>query len=345
MALQLNCTPPKVGPSATQDMFKSLRYLQEGRSSSVTVRVSRKWEELEFLSTNDVTSVDMVIVDEEGAELYAVIPRHHIWKFDNLVREGCLFSNDNLHLADAKPRFRPSHSDRRGFFHGNTTISELDVCSVAIVPNKSCFSEFEALAQNLPNLNLTADTLKIFDIEYVYGYLKTISNLQSVNRSGVASCRLCEITLENIRGSTVQISLRGPAVSQLSRCPFDRPPRHITVPLEKVKGPAHVIDPANRKTISQLSSTKWDSICRASNVIICNATPLNVNFEAGWHYIACPRCSKRILDDDGDLWCTGCESKVPMPIARFLLLGTSEENARVALVAGFSQILHKPVDF
>ncbi|KAI3925816.1 hypothetical protein MKX01_003375 [Papaver californicum] len=99
MASQLNCTFQKVASSATQDNF-------------VTVRVTRKWEELNFMSTNNVTSVDIVIVDEEGAELHAVIPNNLIWKFDKLIREGCLYCIEKLHLADAKPKFRPANKKK-----------------------------------------------------------------------------------------------------------------------------------------------------------------------------------------------------------------------------------------
>ncbi|KAI3936984.1 hypothetical protein MKX01_015199 [Papaver californicum] len=41
-------------------------------------------------------------------------------------------------------------------------------------------------------------------------------------------------------------------VSMRERCPFDRPPLHITVPMKQVKGAVHVIDPENIKTIPQL---------------------------------------------------------------------------------------------
>ncbi|KAI3983506.1 hypothetical protein MKX01_038926 [Papaver californicum] len=87
MASQVNCKLTKVGSSVTRDNFKSLRSLGEGKSSVVTVLVTRKWEELDFMSTNGVTSVDMIMVDEQ---LHAVIPKKLIWKFDKLVREGCL---------------------------------------------------------------------------------------------------------------------------------------------------------------------------------------------------------------------------------------------------------------
>ncbi|KAI3898738.1 hypothetical protein MKW98_000851 [Papaver atlanticum] len=155
----------------------------------------------------------------------------------------------------------------------------------------------------------------------------------------------------------------------------------------------HIFDPDNRKTISQLLTAKWDPYCQlilfhpsnnpymlslcmqATNVIMCNATATNVMIESGWHYLACPRCSKKVLGDNGDLWCTKCEAKVDMPIARYMLrfkvedhtgttvfvaldseiqklvrltaaelIGTYEDNAKETIMYGFSQILLKDVD-
>ncbi|RZC56373.1 hypothetical protein C5167_015228 [Papaver somniferum] len=81
-------TTPCFCKFAIHDKLKSLRSLDEGKSSGVTVRVTKKWEELDFMSTNDVTSVDMVIVDEQGDELHAIIPKNLTWKFDKQIREG-----------------------------------------------------------------------------------------------------------------------------------------------------------------------------------------------------------------------------------------------------------------
>ncbi|MCL7047026.1 hypothetical protein MKW94_007622 [Papaver nudicaule] len=39
----------------------------------------------------------------------------------------------------------------------------------------------------------------------------------------------------------------------------------------------------------------------------------------GWLYLPCHRCSKKTAGEDSDLWCTKCETKVDMPIARFLV--------------------------
>ncbi|KAI3883846.1 hypothetical protein MKW92_052536 [Papaver armeniacum] len=115
MASQVTCNIQKVGPSATQDVLKSLPSLDEGKT-------------LDFMSTNDVTSIDMVIVDKQ---LLAVIPKNLISKFDKLIREGGCF--------------RPAHNDKRAFFRSTTSITALDAYSVSIIPQKFCFTEFEAI--------------------------------------------------------------------------------------------------------------------------------------------------------------------------------------------------------
>ncbi|XP_026434422.1 replication protein A 70 kDa DNA-binding subunit C-like isoform X1 [Papaver somniferum] len=350
MASQVTCNIHKVGPLATQDTLKSLPSLDEGKTSIVTVRVTRKWEELDFMSTNDVTSIDMVIVDEQGEELHAVIPKNLIWKFDKLIREGCLYSMQKLHLTTAKPKFCPAHNEKRAFFRSTTSVSALDAYSVSIIPQK-----------NLQNIHLTD----------VVGFLKTVTNIQVLQRSGGKLRRMREITIENLRGTTMKIALWGSAANQVGndpidcdsvprpvvvavcstfvknyqansgritlsltnatkvytdaditeavemreRCPYARPPRHIVIPTKQGKLPIH-FNSDNRKTISQLLSVKWDPSCQAANVLICNATATHVLIEIGWHYLACHRCSKKVMGDDGDLWCTKCEAKVEMPIAR-----------------------------
>ncbi|KAI3987843.1 hypothetical protein MKX01_020957 [Papaver californicum] len=148
-----------------------------------------KWEKLDFMSNNDVTSVDMVIVDEEG----------------------CLYCIDKLHFADAKPKFHQASSEKRCFFRSNTSVSALDAYYVAIIPYKFCFTEFESLESNLPNMNLTD----------VYGYLKTITNIQVLHRAGGQSSRLHETTLENLLGTTLKIALWGSTVNQVGNDPID----------------------------------------------------------------------------------------------------------------------------
>ncbi|RZC88148.1 hypothetical protein C5167_015946 [Papaver somniferum] len=43
---------------------------------------------------------------------------------------------------------------------------------------------------------------------------------------------------------------------------------------------------------------------------------MKVLIESLSSYLACPRFSKKVLDDNGGFWCSKCKTKVHMPIAR-----------------------------
>ncbi|KAI3985221.1 hypothetical protein MKX01_036949 [Papaver californicum] len=153
MASQMNCKHQKVVSSATQDNFKSLRSLDKGKSRVVTVRATRKWKELDFMSTNNVTSVDMVIVDEQGDGLHAIIPKNLIWKFDKQIRKGGLYSINKLLLTVVKPKFCQANSEKRGFFRWNTSLTALVLCR--LFPTIFVSQSSKPSKSNLQNIHLT----------------------------------------------------------------------------------------------------------------------------------------------------------------------------------------------
>ncbi|KAI3861767.1 hypothetical protein MKX03_019560, partial [Papaver bracteatum] len=55
----------------------------------------------------------------------------------------------------------------------------------------------------------------------VVGFLKTITNIQVLHRAGGKTSRMREITIENVRGSTMKIALWGSAANQVGNDPID----------------------------------------------------------------------------------------------------------------------------
>ncbi|KAI3854876.1 hypothetical protein MKW92_004097 [Papaver armeniacum] len=342
MTSQVTCKLQKVGSSTTHDTLKRLRSLDEGKT-----------KELDFMSTNDVTSVDMVIIDEQGEELHVFIPKNLIWKFEKQIWEGCLYSMQKSHLTTSKPKFRPGHNEKRGLF----------VMMYFTWPKFSSTSVIHPFWVYWP--------LQPFDADVV-GFLKQSPTSRLLQRSGGQSSRM---------GTTMKISLWGSAANQVGNDPIDcdsiprpvlvfvcstfvknyqesnsgritlpstnatkvdmdvdipkllkcekaRPSRHITVLIKKGKVLYISIHDNEENNISG-ALAKWDPTryciptfsmfiiyMQAANVLICSATATHVLIENGCHYLACLRCSKKVMGDDGDLWCTKCESKVEMPIAR-----------------------------
>ncbi|RZC61747.1 hypothetical protein C5167_023500 [Papaver somniferum] len=144
------------------------------------------------------TSCQPTTLPALGEESHAVIRKNLIWKFDKQIREVCLYSIEKLHLTIAKPKIRPAHNEKRGFFRCTTSVTALDAYSVAIIPH-------------LQNIHLTD----------VVGFLKTVTNIQLLQRSGGQSRRMCEITIENLRGTTMKIALWGSAANQVGNDPID----------------------------------------------------------------------------------------------------------------------------
>ncbi|RZC81798.1 hypothetical protein C5167_044363 [Papaver somniferum] len=54
------------------------------------VRVVRMWHESDFMRTNDVTSLDLLPLDDTGDLLHAIVKNKFIWKFEPLLEEGML---------------------------------------------------------------------------------------------------------------------------------------------------------------------------------------------------------------------------------------------------------------
>ncbi|KAI3942421.1 hypothetical protein MKW98_013073 [Papaver atlanticum] len=55
---------------------------------------------------------------------------------------------------------------------------------------------------------------------HVVGFLKTVTNIQLLQRFGEQSCRMREITIENLRGTTMKIALWGSATNQVGNDPI-----------------------------------------------------------------------------------------------------------------------------
>ncbi|MCL7032886.1 hypothetical protein MKW94_023913, partial [Papaver nudicaule] len=71
---------------------------------------------------------------------------------------------------------------------------------------------------------------------------------------------LGRITLSSTNATKVYQNIDEPSVVDMRlRSSLFRPPRQITLPDKKNKAPTPVVDLDNRKTISQLISTKWDA--------------------------------------------------------------------------------------
>ncbi|KAI3988448.1 hypothetical protein MKX01_026262 [Papaver californicum] len=86
-------------PCSTYKTFNQLTDMVEGEVLYTRAMISRTWYEVDFMGTNEVTSLDLLTLDEHRYQLHGVIPKKLIWKFEPLLREGVTYSLPKLNVA------------------------------------------------------------------------------------------------------------------------------------------------------------------------------------------------------------------------------------------------------
>ncbi|KAI3881267.1 hypothetical protein MKW92_021414 [Papaver armeniacum] len=151
---------------------------------------------------------------------------------DEQIRDGCMYFMQKLHLTTAKLLQR---SDGKSSRMREITIENLRGTTMKI-------ALWGSAANQLFN---------IFPPFFTCCILNKISNSKESN-SG-------RITLSSKNATKVYADADIPEVVEMrERCPYARPPRHIT-----------------------LLTAKWDPTCQTANVLICSATANHVLIENG----------------------------------------------------------------
>ncbi|KAI3896956.1 hypothetical protein MKX03_026715 [Papaver bracteatum] len=171
------------------------------------VRIVRMWHETDFMKTNDVTSLDLLMLDDTGDLLHAIVQKKFIWKFEPLIEEGMLLCLNNLTFSLEKKMFRPVQNDYRAYFNWNTDITPLGTSSSSIPRHKFNFTELENLADANANTYLTD----------VVGVLTSHTNLQQFKRNSGNASFMRELTLENLSGMKIKVMIWCDSTSELTR--------------------------------------------------------------------------------------------------------------------------------
>ncbi|XP_026401127.1 uncharacterized protein LOC113296972 [Papaver somniferum] len=98
------------------------------------------------MRTNDVSSLDLLLLDDADDLMHAIVQKKYIWKFEPLLEKGMLLGLTNLTFATEKKMFRPAQNDYRPYFNWNTDVTPLEFTTTAIPRHKFFFTGFEAVA-------------------------------------------------------------------------------------------------------------------------------------------------------------------------------------------------------
>ncbi|KAI3883872.1 hypothetical protein MKX03_017335 [Papaver bracteatum] len=288
MASQITCSTSKTVPRSTYKSFKQLPDMAEGENWMTRVMISRTWNEVDFLGTNEVQSLDLLMVDEN-------IPRH---KFSFTYFEELESCATNTYLADVIGVLT-SHTTMQEIKRANgqrsimrdINLQNLSGVNVKITLWGDATSE---LTRNLDKHGIDhAPVIVVVTGCYVKKYLGKLS-------------------LSSTNSTKVYFNMELPEVVDMrQRCC-----RQITLPTKRGASTAALLPFDNRKTISELLVAKWDAGCNEQNKILCRVTANRLLNDCDWYYHGCINCTMKLVGEEGDWWCTKCESKIDEPIPR-----------------------------
>ncbi|KAI3897709.1 hypothetical protein MKX03_005541 [Papaver bracteatum] len=277
------------------------------------VCIVRMWHEIDFMKTNDVTILDLLLLDDTGDLLHAIIQKKFIWKFEPLIEEGMLF---------------PAQNDYRSYFNRNTDITPLEASIVLKSPNVS-----------------------LLLLTYVVGVMTIHTNLEQFKQNSGNASFMHELTLENLSGMKIKVTLWGDSTSELTRnfAAHEINLRHVIVVVVGVYASLtstnaakiyfdidilevlHIIERVGYNeasksigdttlSISQLPEAKWESGYNMLNRKVCRAKAIGISTEKGWYYLGCPNYTTKLFGNTGDHWCPRCKVQIDEPVPRFWTL-------------------------
>ncbi|PIA58946.1 hypothetical protein AQUCO_00400066v1 [Aquilegia coerulea] len=179
-------------------------YLSEVNDSSerwkVKVRISRKWNVIDFESQEDTLRIDMVLLDEKGDQVHATIPKRQIMKFSTILHEGDVYFLHKFGVSPVKSNYRPVRHPYRVFLKWDTMIKPATNIRPTFPKFKFDFVEYGDIKLRLKDKTYLTD---------VYGQLTGFTNVKNVE-----SGTLQEIFLKDKSGSNLKVTLWGRAIEQ-----------------------------------------------------------------------------------------------------------------------------------
>ncbi|KAG2545469.1 hypothetical protein PVAP13_9KG312009 [Panicum virgatum] len=130
--------------------YKKIRQLTTfGQSWNIKVRVIRIWESINF-ATDELMSLDMILMDEQGDTIRATIWKNLIDSYKPKIIEGSIYALSNFKVQE-DARYHPVKNIFKVVFVYNTNVQALDA---DLVNFKKYYFEFASRDTLLERKNI-----------------------------------------------------------------------------------------------------------------------------------------------------------------------------------------------
>ncbi|KAJ9544151.1 hypothetical protein OSB04_023858 [Centaurea solstitialis] len=130
------------------------------------------WESLNAKKNDELISLDMVLVDEDGSLMTAMVRKNLVYKFDHLLKEGNVYVLKNFEVVENSGSFKVVDSKFKIIFTLLTKVEKVDDTQVPSIPMYGFqFACHKTITERLNNDTILTD---------IMGCLKVVGDVETV---------------------------------------------------------------------------------------------------------------------------------------------------------------------
>ncbi|CAJ2643058.1 unnamed protein product [Trifolium pratense] len=97
------------------------------------VRVLRMWAISSFMKPNELNSMEMVLIDEKGGKIHALIRKELVYLFQNKLKEGEVYKLSNFDVVPVVGFYRTTLHPYKLIFRSNTKVQNFASSDIPIL--------------------------------------------------------------------------------------------------------------------------------------------------------------------------------------------------------------------
>ncbi|KAJ1273707.1 hypothetical protein BS78_05G005400 [Paspalum vaginatum] len=326
--------------------YKKLRQLTTaGQAWNIKVKIIRMWESINF-STDELMSLDMILMDEQGETIRATIWKNLIDNYKPKINEGSIYALSNFKVQE-DTRYRPVKNTLKIVFVYNTNVKEfasLDTLMERKSLDKQC-SDVIGLLTKIKQVETrtifknTANPRQkdIREIELLISKDQTVritlwgDLAHSLNEDVIGKHIVVIVTSTMVEGLQGMISLKttnGTRIYTDLDIPetwkfIDSVPYEENVPklMEVDKSTQGTLEDQmfyNRRTLHDITQMRHDNPTEQDFVFTSRAT-IDRLANTTWWYMACNVCNKMCTKIVSKYHCSKCNKCPDATTPRYLI--------------------------
>ncbi|CAL1370137.1 unnamed protein product [Linum trigynum] len=281
----------------TPQLLKDLS--TNSRKWIIQTRVSRKWIATNC-NTGKLLHMDLVLIDSEGSDIWAMIPPFPIPKFETTLKEQEVYEIRHFKVALTKNTFRPVPNRLMLEFDSATLVQHLKVvqayCPTNVVGQ---LVQHSAVTSKISATKRWKDiTLKLIEGEMVrvtlWGSIgNQVDDIVSHSEDRPVILTVTSVFVDEYKGATVlKANLDIPEVQK-----FNLGDGRLNAPVLLAEEPAPEIQEISIAQLNEFKTMeeKIDQVFAIEGQVI--------QVRSNWFYMGCVGCPRKVEDDLDEYFC------------------------------------------